>query len=73
MEKGLTMSAGVFRKPLCWLGLCETFAAMSDDTGCWGECTICGKRASFVDRATLRAFADAEYEAARAKAEAVKP
>ncbi|MBZ9759432.1 hypothetical protein LB553_00835 [Mesorhizobium sp. CA8] len=46
---------------LCWFSLCQTFTTQSDDTGCWGECTLCGKRVGFVDRATLRAFADAEY------------
>jgi hypothetical protein len=50
------------RKPLCWLGLCQTFRTESDDTGAWGECSLCGKRVGFVSRADLRAFADAEYE-----------
>ena len=58
------------RKPLCWLGLCQTFTTMSDDSGCWGECTLCGKRVGFVDRPTLRAFAENEWlreQAERAK------
>lgn len=55
------MKVSLFRKPLCWFSLCQTFRTESDDTGVWGECTVCGKRVGFVDRATLRAFADAEY------------
>lgn len=47
---------------LCPLGMCP-HAPMSDDTGCWGECIHCGNRAGFVDRATLRAYVDAEFEA----------
>ena len=50
----------MLRKLLCWFSLCQTFRTESDNTGVWGECTICGKRVGFVDRATLRAFADAE-------------
>lgn len=52
----------LIRLPLCLTGLCRTFITQSDETGCWGECTICGKRVGFVDRATLRRFTDAEYE-----------
>lgn len=33
----------------------------SDDSGVWGECVRCHRRFGFVDRATLRRFADAEY------------
>lgn len=47
------------RKLLCWLGMCACRTA-SDDTGCWGECIHCGRRVGFVDRATLRAYADRE-------------
>lgn len=50
-----------YRKPLCWMRLCETFRTASDDTGCWGECEICHKRVGFVSREQLRRFADAEY------------
>jgi hypothetical protein len=50
---------------LCLIGACP-FAPNSDDTGCWGECICCGKRAGFVDRATLRSFLDREYDAGRA-------
>jgi hypothetical protein len=49
-----------WRLPLCALSLCG-FRTASDDTGCWGECVTCGKRAGFVDRATLGRYADAEY------------
>lgn len=51
---------------LCPMGMCP-HRPESDDSGCWGECIYCGHRAGFVDRATLRAFADAEYERERAK------
>lgn len=47
---------------LCPTGMCPC-VPMSDDTSCWGECIHCEKRFGFVDRATLRAYADAEYEA----------
>lgn len=49
----------MFRKVLCSLGMCPCRPA-SDETGCWGECIYCGKRFAFIDRATLRAFADRE-------------
>lgn len=54
---------------LCPLGACPCRPA-SDDTGCWGECIHCGKRFGFVDRATLRAYADREIEAALAACQA---
>ena len=53
---------------LCPLGACP-FKAADDETGCWGECIHCGKRAGFVDRATLRAYADREYEMRQAMKE----
>jgi hypothetical protein len=49
-----------YRKPLCWAGLCQTFRTESDDNGVWGECAICGQRAGYVDRPTLRRLADTE-------------
>lgn len=49
------------RKPLCWLSLCP-FTSMDDDTGCWGQCIFCGKRAGFVSRAELRAYADRQID-----------
>lgn len=52
-----------YRKPLCWTGLCNTFSPQSDASGCWGECSICHKRVGFVDRVTLRRYADAEAAA----------
>jgi len=61
MSETASERRSAFRKVLCFFSLCETFRTQSDDTGCWGECEICGKRVGFVDRATLRAFADAEY------------
>lgn len=60
------------RKILCLLQMCP-HAPASDDTGCWGECVICGSRAGFVDRKTLRAFADAEYAREMAKRERSAP
>lgn len=45
---------------VCWWGGCG-MVPRDDDTGCWGECLRCGKRAGFVDRATLRAYCEAEY------------
>jgi hypothetical protein len=54
---------------ICPFGMCA-HAPKSDDTGCWGECIHCRKRTGFVDRAALRAYADAEYaewEASKAK------
>lgn len=54
------MGAPWYRKPLCLVGLCQTFCTASDDDGVWGECSICQKRAGYVDRATLRRVADAE-------------
>lgn len=59
------MSRSIFRLPLCWLSLCQTFRTNSDETGCWGECQLCGKRVGFVDRATLRAYCDAEERASK--------
>ena len=35
----------------------------SDDSGVWGECVRCHKRFGFIDRMTLRNYADAEHEA----------
>lgn len=54
-------TAGVFRRVLCRLSLCQTFSTNSDDTGVWGECGLCGKRVGFVPREALRRYADAEY------------
>jgi hypothetical protein len=51
---------------LCIAGLCHTFMQQSDESGCWGECSICGKRVGFVDGTTLRRFADAEAAARKA-------
>ncbi len=44
--------------PLCAMSLCRTFRPASDENGCWGQCSYCGKRAGYVDRATLRRYAD---------------
>lgn len=52
-----------FRKILCLLNRCRTFVTQCDDTCCWGECSICGKRVGFVSRDDLRRYADAEYAA----------
>lgn len=52
-----------YRKPLCWTRNCHTFSTESDETGCWGQCSICQKRVGFVSRAELRRYADAEAEA----------
>lgn len=60
------MTASILRKIfICPLGMCP-HRHESDHTGWWGECIHCGGRAGFVDRKTLRAYADAEYERERA-------
>ena len=46
----------------CLFQMCP-FKPMDDETGCWGECVDCGKRAGFVDSATLRRVCDAEFDA----------
>ncbi len=57
-------NASIIRRlTLCALGMCPC-APEDDETGCWGECIHCGRRFGFVDRATLRAYADREYERA---------
>lgn len=33
---------------------------MSDATGCWGECIVCGDKFGFVSRKELMAYCDAE-------------
>lgn len=53
------------RWPLCRLALCQTFRPAADETGCWGECGLCGKRTGFVDRAALRSIADHEVDKIR--------
>lgn len=45
---------------LCPMGLCQTFRTAFDDTACWGECTICGRRSGEVSREALRRCAEAE-------------
>ena len=52
------------RKILCLTGMCFTFRTQSDDTGCWGECSICQKKVGFVSREALRRYADQEIDAA---------
>lgn len=65
--------AEVGRAPLwrrlttCWMGFCG-FRTASDETGIWGQCQTCGKRAGYVSREALRAYADREVEAALLKA-----
>jgi hypothetical protein len=51
----------IWGKLLCALGShpCTT---QSDDHGVWGECIRCHRRFGYVDRATLRRFAEAEWE-----------
>lgn len=57
------MRASLIRRlTLCRMQMCP-FTQGSDETGVWGECVRCGKRSGFIDRATLRAYADREYEA----------
>lgn len=55
-----------YRLPLCWLGMCACRPA-NDDTGCWGECVTCGRRAGFVSREVLRRYLDREDSALRAR------
>ena len=55
------MSASFLRKLfICPTGSCP-FVQGEDDTGVWGECTICGKRAGFVSREELRSYAGAFF------------
>lgn len=57
----------MIRALLCRLGFCTACRPASDDTGCWGECIHCSRRYGFVDRATLRRIADAEWAREQAK------
>ena len=41
---------------LCPFGQCQTFKHQADDTGAWGECVKCGKRAGFISRDVLRRY-----------------
>lgn len=50
---------------LCWHSGCP-FVAKSDDNGCWGECTVCGKEVGYVTRAAIRRYIEAE-ESAKAR------
>lgn len=59
-------SLPLWRRLICLLRSCP-FKAASDDTGCWGECTICGRRAGFVSRAVLRAWIEREVEIEKAR------
>lgn len=55
------MSASFLRKLfICPTGSCP-FVQGEDDTGFWGECTICGKRAGFVTKEELRRYAGALF------------
>lgn len=45
---------------LCFFCQCQTFKQQSDETGCWGECTKCGKRSGFVSREALQEYSTAE-------------
>ena len=40
----------------CHFGQCQTFKQQSDETGVWGECVKCGKRAGFISRDVLRRY-----------------
>ncbi len=54
--------APIWRKlTTCWMGFCG-FRTASDASGIWGECSTCGKRAGYVTRDELRAYADREVE-----------
>lgn len=50
----------------CMIGLhsCRT---ESDDNGVWGECVRCHRRFGYVDRYTLRNYAEAEHQARMSK------
>lgn len=52
---------------LCRMGRCRQCRQIDTDEGCGGQCILCGKVHGFVDRATLRAYCDAEAEAAERK------
>lgn len=70
LPQGGWTAGGRLGKLLCALGS-HPCRPVCDDTGCWGECDRCHRRFGFVDRASLRRYADAEYaRAALAKASA---
>lgn len=49
----------MLRKLLCLMRCCP-FTPMSNERGCWGQCTRCPKRSGFVSSETLRRYLDAE-------------
>jgi len=55
------MKHPLWRLPLCFFSLCG-YKFASDDTGCWGECITCGKRAGFVSRETLSKYTQAALD-----------
>jgi len=72
----MTDRVSIFHRIACRLGLTQTFVQGEDDTGVWGECTVCGKRVGFVSRETLRSYAGAIFVShewpARAKLRVIK-
>lgn len=45
---------------MCPMGLCQTFRPRADDTACWGECDLCGRRAGETSRKDLRGYITVE-------------
>jgi hypothetical protein len=54
-----------FRWFVCLFQMCP-FVMKEDDGACWGECTVCGKRAGYITRAELRRSLDRMTYASRA-------
>lgn len=57
----LERPVSLFHRMACHLGLTQTFVQGGDDTGIWGECSVCGKRVGFVSREELRRYAGAIF------------
>ena len=45
---------------MCPMGLSQTFRPRADDTACWGECDLCGRRAGETSRKDLRGYITVE-------------
>lgn len=60
-EPEMVGTASLLHRIACHLGWTQTFVQGSDDTGVWGECSVCGKRAGYVTREQLRSYAGAIF------------
>jgi len=56
----------MFRRLMCWMGVCTRCETYSTDEGIGGRCIDCGKIHGWVTRDELRAYADRELAARRA-------